>query len=139
MTREEIKQLLHQYRDLQAERAQIVEQLQRLTDPRTPTLTGMPRGNGGNGDPMAGIVSKRLALQDRYWEQLEKLASAAAAIEDLIETLSPLERRLMRCRYIEGKSWEAVCIAINYSWRRTHELHAAALDKLVAAYNEKRA
>ena len=137
MTRAEIKQQLHRYRDLKAEQAQIEEQLRRLTDPRIPHLTGMPKGSGGSNDAMVNAVAQRIALQSRYWEQLEKLAQAAAAVEDMIESLSPMERRIFRCRYIEGKSWEAVCVAVGYSWRQAHNIHSAALDKLAEAYREK--
>ena len=136
MTRAEIKQQLHRYRDLKAEQAQIEEQLRRLTDPRIPHLTGMPKGSGGSNDAMVNAVAQRIALQRRYWEQLEKLAQAAATVEDMIESLSPMERRIFRCRYIEGKSWEAVCVAVGYSWRQTHNIHSAALDKLAEAYRE---
>jgi hypothetical protein len=37
----------------------------------------------------------------------------------------------MRHRYIDGKSWEEVCVAISYSWRQTHNLHDQALNKLL--------
>jgi hypothetical protein len=37
----------------------------------------------------------------------------------------------MRHRYLEGLTWEKVCVEMNYSWRQTHNIHARALDKLV--------
>ncbi|MBO5917248.1 MAG: sigma-70 family RNA polymerase sigma factor, partial [Oscillospiraceae bacterium] len=61
------------------------------------------------------------------------LAAAQAAIEDRIEALEPRARKLMRHRYIEGLSWEEVCVAMCYSWRQTHNIHGAALDALLAA------
>lgn len=138
--KEHLKRRLHRYRDLEAERVQLAQELKRVEDvmtaPRGPNLDGMPRSPGA-GDPVLGVVSQHLALEERYRRQLEKLARAQTAIEDLIEGLEPMTRRLMRHRYIEGLPWEEVCVAIGYSWRQTHNLHAKALDALLAAEMEK--
>ncbi|MBQ3065357.1 MAG: hypothetical protein IJC98_03875 [Clostridia bacterium] len=45
---------------------------------------------------------------------------------------------MARYRYIDGLSWENVCEKMNYSWRQTHRIHSAMLDKLVDAELEKR-
>ena len=139
MTKDELKKRLHAYRDLEAERLQIVQELERVGDrmtaPRGPNMDGMPRSPGA-GDPVLGVVSQHMALEERYQRQLEKLAAAQSDIEDMIEGLDPVARKLMRHRYIEGKPWEAVCVAVGYSWRQTHNLHAAALDKILERYEE---
>lgn len=140
--KEHLKRRLHRYRDLEAERQQIAKELERVEDfmngPRGANLDGMPR-SPGIGNPVLGVVSHHLALQERYRLQLEKLAAAQAAIEDMIEGLEPLARQLMRYRYIDGLPWEEVCVAIRYSWRQTHNIHAKALDTLLAAEMEKEA
>lgn len=140
MNRDELKKRLYGYGDLQAEHRQITQELERveaiMTAPRSPNMDGMPRA-GGPGDPVLGIVSQHMALLDRYQKQLEKLAAAQNAIEDMIESLEPTARRIMRFRYIDGLTWEAVCVAVGYSWSQTHEYHAKALDALLAAEIEK--
>lgn len=136
MTKDELKKKLHTYRDLEEERKQLLEQYTALADPRGANMDGMPKGPGA-GDPLAGIATKRQALAKRYAEKVEELADAQTAIEDMIEGLDPLARRLMRHRYIDGLPWEEVCVAIGYSWRRTHDLHAKALLDLLAAETEK--
>lgn len=142
LTKDELKKELHRYRDLEAERRQIAQELNRvetfMTGLRGTNLDGMPRSPGIS-DPVLGVVSQHLALQERYRLQLEKLAAAQAAIEDMIEGLEPMARKLMRHRYIEGLAWEEVCVAIGYSWRQTHNIHAKALDTLLAAKAEKEA
>jgi RinA family phage transcriptional activator len=134
MTKAELKHRLHSYRDLLAEYAQIKEELAKveafMEAPRGANLDGMPRGGSG-GDPIVTVVAHHIALQERYKLQLVKLAAAQAAIEDLIDSLEPGERKLMRCRYIDGMTWEEVCVAIGYSWRQTHNIHSRILDKLV--------
>lgn len=133
MNKQELKHKLHSYRDLLAEYEQIKMELSKveafMEAPRTSNLDGMPRSPGG-GDPILGVVSHHIALQERYKTQLHRLAAAQAEIENLIESLEPGERRLMRCRYIDGMTWEEVCVRINYSWRQTHNIHARILEKL---------
>lgn len=140
--KENLKRRLHRYRDLEAERQQIEKELERMADlmsgPRGANLDGMPKAPG-IGDPVLGVVSQHLALEERYRLQLEKLAGAQAAIEDMIEGLEPTARRILRYRYIDGLPWEAVCVAVGYSWSQTHDYHAKALDALLAAEMEKEA
>lgn len=139
MTKDELKKQLHSYRDLKAEYDQIKLELEKveafMAAPRGANLDGMPRSPGA-GDPVLGVVSHHIALQERYRFQLVKLAAAQNLIEDMIESLEPGERKLMRCRYIDGLTWEEVCVAIGYSWRQTHNIHAKILDKLMMEYGE---
>lgn len=134
MEKNDLKRKLHRYRDLEAERQQIALELKKMEEflgvPKGTSWDGMPKAPGV-GDPVLGVVTQHLALQERYQRQLERLASAQAEIEDLIESLEPLERKLMRHRYIEGLGWEAVCVAMCYSWRQTHNIHGRALDKIL--------
>jgi DNA-directed RNA polymerase specialized sigma24 family protein len=136
----DLKRKLHRYRDLEAERQQIALELKKMEEflgvPKGTSWDGMPKAPGV-GDPVLGVVTQHLALQERYRRQLEKLASAQAEIEDLIEGLEPLERKLMRHRYIEGLGWEAVCVAMCYSWRQTHRIHSTILDKILEQVAEE--
>ena len=135
MTREELKAQLHKYRHLKAEHRQLCREIERveaaMAAPRGANLDGMPRSPGA-GDPVLQAVTQHLALLERYQAQVARLAEAQTEIEDMIEKLDSLERRLMRHRYIEGMDWEEVCVAIRYSWRQTHNIHARALDQLLA-------
>lgn len=69
-------------------------------------------------------------LRDYYRAKLEALVTAQLDIERAIETLEPIERLLVRLRYIDGKDWHQVCAGINYSWQQTHRIHAKILKKL---------
>lgn len=69
-------------------------------------------------------------LRELYAEKREKLTEELRHIEQVIETLGPTERTLMRLRYIEGLNWQAICFRINYSWQQTHRIHAQALIKI---------
>ena len=69
-------------------------------------------------------------LRALYDKKREKLTAELMHIEQVIETLGPTERTLMRLRYIDGLSWQAICNRINYSWQQTHRIHARALVKI---------
>lgn len=138
--KDHIKRKLSRYNSLTFERRQLEEQLARLentlTGPKLQELDGMPRGSGG-GDAMANLVAELVSLQEKYKEKLTQITAAQSEVENLIESLEPTERRLMRHRYLEGKVWEEVCVEMSYSWRQTHNIHARALDKLVAIERTK--
>ena len=138
MTKDELKKQLHSYRDLKAEHQQIALELEKveafMDGLKGTNWDGMPRGSGKS-DPILAVVAQHIHLQERYQAKLAELAAAQAAIEDMIEILEPMERKLFRHRYIEGLTWEEVCVAIGYSWRQTHNIHGAALDKILEKIN----
>ena len=132
--REQVKHRLHGYIDRKYELQQLEQQLKQLevtmTSPRNQAMDGMPHGSGG-GDPMASLVAELVGLQDKYKVKMQQLLAAQAEVEDTIEGLEPVERQVMRHRYIEGLPWETVCVVLNYSWRQTHRIHSRALNKLI--------
>lgn len=132
--RTRIKLKLGEYILLERERLQLIEEIQVLeakrTGPGSIRMDGMPRGSS-NGDAMASGLIQKEELQARYARKVQEMEAVQSAIEDLIEGLNPTERKLFRHRYIEGMTWENVCVAMSYSWRQTHNIHAKALDKLI--------
>lgn len=138
--REQLKKRLKSYRTIRAEYQQVKKErdwvLENMDSLRAANLDGMPRGSGVS-DPVSQAYDKMEALLTRYTAQLERLGAEQAAIEDMIAGLESVERRLMRHKYFEGLTWEEVCVAINYSWTRTHEIHGLVLDKLLEKYGEE--
>lgn len=134
--RQIVKHRLGEYRAIKAEQRQIQRQIDDLDGaPGGVNLDGLPRGSG-TGDPTGAIVVKRDSLREAYKEKLAELLEAQRRIEAMIEGLEPVERSLLRHRYIEGLSWEGVCVEMHYSWRQTHNIHARALDKLAEMEGE---
>lgn len=136
--RDRIKRKLYAYREAEMEARQIKCELSRLeaelTAPSTSNWDGMPHG-GGYSDTMADKVAALVKVQERYTAQLDRLGAAQLAVEDLIDGLEPRERRLLRYRYINGLTWEGVCVEMSYSWKQTHNIHAKALDTLAEKEN----
>lgn len=133
MTKEELKARLRRYLDIKDEAAQIQELRDALLDPKGANLDAMPR-SCGPGNPVEAARQQREQLKKEYDRKEQELLAEQAYIEAMIEGLEPMERKLMRHRYLEGLTWEKVCVAINYGWTQTHEMHGKILDKLVKKY-----
>ena len=133
MTKDELKVRLKRYLDIKAEAAQILELRAALLGPKGANLDAMPR-SPGPGNPVEAARKQREDLARQYDRKLEELAAEQAYIEAMIESLDPFERKLMRHRYIEGLTWEKICVAINYGWTQTHHMHGRILDKLMEKY-----
>ena len=132
-TRQRVKKRLSAYLDAKREYKQIEERLEalnaRLVSLGSPRLDGMPR-SGSGGDNKPDLLDAKDRLVERYMVIGAELMKTQLEIEDEIKWLDSVERVLIRHRYIEGLSWEQVCVALGYSWRQTHNIHARALDRL---------
>lgn len=69
-------------------------------------------------------------LKQHYTFCLKALADEQLAIEQAIQSLSNRERMVIRYYYIDGLTWEKVCVKMHYSWTQIHKIHSAALEKL---------
>lgn len=131
--RHRVKKRLSAYLDAKSERKQIEERLEvlnaRMVSVGSQRLDGMPRGGSG-GDNKPDLIDAKDRLVARYMRLCDELMQTQLVIEEEIEWLEPMERMVMRYRYIEGMTWEQVCVAIGYAWRQTHNIHTRALDRL---------
>lgn len=130
MTKEQLKG----FRSIKLERDRLllmIEELEaQMRSPKSQRLDGMPRGGSSPSSPVENLVVKHTELLERYYEKVAELTAATVEIEEAIERLSPRERTLLRLHYIEGLTWEEVCVAMSYSWRQVHRIHAVALAML---------
>ena len=133
-----IKKQLNSYQNLKEEYMELQGELQQL-EAYIPgaNLDGMPKAPGV-GNPVERAALKHMALMDKCQAKLDDIATSLTWIEDMIEGLETVERRIARLHYIDGLKWEDVCVKINYSWRQTHRIHGRLLDKLATAEIERR-
>lgn len=138
--RRRVKKRLSAYLDAAKERKQVEERLEvlnaRLVSVGSQRLDGMPRGGSG-GDNKPDLLDAKDRLVARYMGLCDQLVRTQLAIEEAIEGLEPIERMVIRYRYLEGLTWEQVCVAVDYAWRNTHRIHARALDKLAEMEEKK--
>ena len=130
MTKEQLKA----YRNIKLERdrlAVLVEEMgSKIYNPKAQRLDGMPHSNSGPGRPVEDAAIKHAELLEKYQQKVIELTEALIEIERIIEVLEPRERTLIRLHYAQGMTWEEVCVAMNYSWRQIHRIHAKALEAL---------
>lgn len=106
------KEQLRKYRPLTHEKTKIEQRLRSLE--RRP-------------DSEAELIEPLRAF---YHKKLAELVALQLDIEHAIETLEPIEREIVRLRYIDGLEWHQICAEINYEWTQTHRIHARVLRKL---------
>ena len=71
------------------------------------------------------------SMINRYNNKIEEIITERIRLDDLIDMLDdPVERAVMRYKYIEGMKWEEVCSKICYEWSQTHRIHKNALAHL---------
>lgn len=93
-------------------------------------IDDMPKGSGTRGG-ICNIVVKIEQLRSEYLCKYDEALCELYKIERTIEKLeNPVERMLMRKRYIENKRWEDICVELNYCWRQIHNIHSKILKKI---------
>ena len=126
------KEQLRAYRDIKLERDRLEAMVAHLEyGPSGMHFDGMPHGNLGKpGDPTGAQAVDHTALRDLYKQKAAELSAALVKVEAAIACLESRERTLVRLYYVEGLTWEEVCVFMNYSWRQIHRIHAKALEQL---------
>jgi hypothetical protein len=127
------KERLKAYRALKFEISQLENELLEYLDSSflgNTTLNGVVK-NTGVSDITSKLAIETLQLYGTLNEKRLKAIRMCREIEDCIDRLDPLERVLMRERYILCKDWEEVCCVIGYSWRQTHKFHSRILIKII--------
>lgn len=133
------KERLRAYRALKQERDQVrgmIEEIEAsLYSPKVPRLDAVPGGGQkpGGVTPTDVKIDKRDELLALYAEKCAQMDAELLAIEQAIDSLEPREKTLLRLHYVQGDTWESVCVEMGYSWRQIHRIHAKALEKLKEA------
>ena len=66
-----------------------------------------------------------------YRDKELKLIKQQIQIENAIENLDdPTDRNIIRLKYIDGHTWERICVILNYSWNGIHKKHRKILEKI---------
>lgn len=135
--RQAVKDRLKLYGAIRYEMQQIEARIWELEDdcgqPKAQQLDAMPKGSGGADVVQTWVLTKETLLE-QYRRKHNAAVQALALIEQMLERLDdPRERALIRCKYIEERTWEAVCVEMSYSWRQVHRIHSSALAHLVEA------
>lgn len=131
-----VKKRLRNYKALLKEKKTLEKQIETveatLLHPKIQRIKHTPSASGG-GNAMEDMAAKHLELLDLLHAKNDHLLAEMLSIELAIERLDPDDRNLIRLYYINGLTWEEVCVSIGYSWSQTHRIHARALQRLADA------
>ena len=130
MTKEQLKA----YRAIRLERDKLLGMLKELEatiySPTIPKLDPAPGGGRNGASPVEIAATKHDELRTRYLQKVAELEDAMAKIETAIDALDNRERTLMRLYYIEGMTWEEVCVEMFIGWGTVQRIHSEAIKKV---------
>lgn len=129
MQHEIVRKRLALYRGLEKEMRQLEEEIAhletRVYDVQAMVIRDEARGQRQNRS--MDLLVKLMAMRETYTQKWDEMIDMRFYIEEAIDALEPLERQLMRARYIEGKKWDDICTLICYSRRHVATIHENAL------------
>ena len=97
-------------------------------------FSGAPREASAPGSAIERRVIRYQDAIELYREKIAETTALVIAIEEALSSLdSPLERLVLRLRYIEGRGWSNVCAelaSLGHCERQVYYIHGAALKKI---------
>jgi DNA-directed RNA polymerase specialized sigma24 family protein len=129
MDKKELKDFLKMSIELARTEEKIKELRIKLEKPESQFLSDMPKG--GERKDFTDDIDSLIELQEFYSRWAKKLTAKQIRIETAIQSLSDsVERAVLGYRYIDGLTWEQICIKMNYSYRNVHYVHSSALKNI---------
>lgn len=130
MTKEELKEYIETKREIEIIEEKIEFLESKKTSIKSQIITDMPRGEAEQ-DRLGQLLIQIEELIDSYNEKQDKLLKQQLKIEKCIDKLEDsIDRNIMRLRYLEGYTWERMCVLLNYSWNGIHKKHRKILEKI---------
>ena len=126
---EQKKEYLKSYRRAIKREQDILDEIQRLRlDKMFPSVVndGMPHGSSHSDlSDYAAILDEQIDLLKE--ERLERVRCYQKIERQIRKMENEDEQEVLRLRYILGRKWEEVAVKMNYSYRRTLDIHGKAL------------
>jgi len=135
---EQKKEYLSSYKNLCKKLRSLEDQLLSLREveqsPKIQKLSDMP--SGGKQTDLSDIMVQIEVIFTKIVQKRTECIKKKLEIESCIADMKDgIESSLLHKRYIEFKTWEQICVEIDYSWRQTHYLHGKALTNFIIALN----
>lgn len=131
MTKEELKGYIETKREIEIIKEKLEYLCMTKGGVKSMVITDMPRGGSSEDDRLLEIMIEIEKLEEMYNKKRLKLMKQLNEIENVIDSLEePIDRNIMRMRYIKNYTWERICVELNYSWNGIHKRHRKILDKI---------
>ena len=135
MTKERLNRYLSLKREIAGQRERLARLASDLLSPAlsTPNISGI-RATGYTRNPLADGVEAKLTLEECIRANVAWLLAETEEIERAVGRLEcPVEREIVRMRYIDGLGWDKVADKAGYEERQCYRIHNKALAKLADA------
>ena len=131
MTKEELNKYTETKREIEIIEDKIEYLKEKKTSIKSMVITDMPRGSNSENDRLGILLGEIEELINIYNEKQIRLIKQQIKIEEAISILDdPIDRNIMRLRYLEGMKWEKICVEVNYRWAQVHRHHKKILEKI---------
>ena len=131
MTKQELNKYTETKREIEIIEDKIEYLKEKKTSIKSMVITDMPRGSNSENDRLGILLGEIEELINIYNEKQIRLIKQQIEIEEAISILDdPIDRNIMRLRYLEGMKWEKICVEVNYRWAQVHRHHKSILEKI---------
>ena len=131
MNKDELNKYTETKREIEIIEDKIEYLKEKKTSIKSMVITDMPRGSNSENDRLGILLGEIEELINIYNEKQIRLIKQQIEIEEAISILDdPIDRNIMRLRYLEGMKWEKRCVEVNYRWAQVHRHHKSILEKI---------
>lgn len=131
MKKEELKNYMETKREIEIIKDKIEYLEEKKTSIKSMIIDDMPKGSNTENDRLGELLGEIEELLNIYNEKQIRLIKQQMKIEDVIDKLEEsTDRNIMRLKYIDGYTWERICVIMNYSWNGIHKKHRKILEKI---------
>ena len=131
MTKEELKKFIENKREIEIIKDKLEYLKEKKTSIKSLVIEYMPKDGNGDNDRIGDLLGEIEELINIYIEKELKLIKQQIQIEKVIEKLDdPIDRNIIRLKYLNGHTWEKICVILNYSWNGVPQQHKTILLKI---------
>lgn len=129
MDSKKLRAVREAYKERQQLKEKIVEFENMRVSPRG-AVYGERVQTSPKGDVQPDNIARLDELLEKYNAALAECVELIYDFEKALECLNSRERRIMRLYYIDGLTWEKICVEENISWTNHHRIKNRAYEKM---------
>ena len=122
MTSQEVKEYLMQYTHAKRRENALSDHIAELR-----AMCEQLRTEDGHRIALDAAVAELVDTEQKVSAEVTQLCRIEVEIDCIISRMPEPYHTLLLERYINGKTWEQIAVALNYSYRQTTRMHGAAL------------
>ena len=131
MTNSEKQAYLMQYQAAERRITRLLDEKTEWMEKATaisPTYSAVPRGKGNGNDRVQTAVSRIIDLEKELDKEIDRQVDLRLSIEGAVRKLDDDRfQDILRYRYIDGMTWEAIAAAMHFTYQWVCKLHGEAL------------